>query len=149
MITTVSIPNYGISISAMSTTLGKYIRARREAMGFPTQTSFAKRAGINSAHLNQIESGKIALPSAAMRRAIAAALDVRHVDLLVAAGELASEEVVPMENVTSMAIQRLQPLIDDVRWDSAKFSTIESMLRLIADPERATAWGRSRGEEST
>jgi hypothetical protein len=36
----------------------------------------------------------------------------------------------------------LQPKIDQVRWDPAKYQTIESMLKIIADPEREAAWSR-------
>jgi transcriptional regulator with XRE-family HTH domain len=72
--------------------IGGYIRAQREARGW-TQIDLAARARVNRAHLSQVEIGRIALPSADMRRKIAAALGVRHVDLLIAAGELTDDEI--------------------------------------------------------
>jgi transcriptional regulator with XRE-family HTH domain len=43
--------------------------------------------------LAQIERGKIALPNGDLRRRLASALGVRHVDILVAAGELTADEI--------------------------------------------------------
>jgi transcriptional regulator with XRE-family HTH domain len=76
----------------MESQLGNYIVAAREQRGW-NQTEFAARANIKRAHLAQIERGKIALPSGELRRRLAAALDVRHVDILVAAGELTGDEI--------------------------------------------------------
>jgi transcriptional regulator with XRE-family HTH domain len=56
----------------------------------------------NGRILAQIERGKIALPSGELRRRLAAALGVRHVDILVAAGELTGDEI-PQEGVAPNA----------------------------------------------
>ena len=72
--------------------LGAYIRKRRIALGL-TQENVADTAGIGRSHLSQIESGKIGLPNAIIRRKIADILRVRHIDLLIAAGELREDEV--------------------------------------------------------
>lgn len=77
---------------AANTGIGAFIRARREALGL-AQNALARRAELSPAYLSQIETGKTSTPGAAIRRRIAEALGVRHVDLLVAAGELAPDEV--------------------------------------------------------
>lgn len=71
---------------------GPCIRRARESAGI-SQKELADRVGVSRPYMSQIESGKIGLPGAALRRKIADALHIRHIDLLVAAGELASEEV--------------------------------------------------------
>jgi transcriptional regulator with XRE-family HTH domain len=72
--------------------LGAYIRRRRIALGL-TQENVADAANIGRSHLSQIESGKIGLPNALIRRKLADILRVRHIDLLIAAGEIREEEV--------------------------------------------------------
>lgn len=78
--------------------LGAYIKRARERLGW-TQADLAVRAGLitpsgeaNRTLIAQLETGrtKVSLPET--RRAIADALGVRHLDLLVAAGELTVEE---------------------------------------------------------
>lgn len=76
----------------MGAGLGVFIRQRRAFLGL-TQESVADQAGIGRSHLSQIESGKIGLPNATIRRRLAKTLRVRHVDLLVAAGEVSEDEV--------------------------------------------------------
>lgn len=78
------------TLSTMST-LADYIKARRDLLGW-TQQRLGEEAGLTKSHLSQIEGGKIALPSAEIRRRLAKALGVRHIDLLIAAGEITPEE---------------------------------------------------------
>jgi transcriptional regulator with XRE-family HTH domain len=72
--------------------LGGFLRRRRVDLGL-TQEAVSDAAGIGRSHLSQIESGKIGLPNAAIRRRLARALALQHVDLLIAAGELDEDEV--------------------------------------------------------
>ncbi len=72
--------------------LGAYIRNLRQRRGW-TQRRLAEEIGTAPAYLSQIENGGTKLPSADLRRRLADALGVRHVDLLVAAGELEAEEI--------------------------------------------------------
>jgi transcriptional regulator with XRE-family HTH domain len=72
-------------------TMGAYVKERRERLGW-TLTALAADAGLSKSELSALESGKIKLPSADKRRRLAAALDVTHLDLLVAAGELTADE---------------------------------------------------------
>lgn len=76
----------------MANGLGEFVRKRRIELGL-TQERVAAAAGVGRAHLSQIESGKIELPNVDLRRRLAAALDVSHLDLLVVAGELDADEV--------------------------------------------------------
>ena len=73
-------------------TLAEFLKAQREQSRL-TQTDMAERAGMQRAHLSEIERGKIALPNADIRRRLAAALGVSHLDLLVAAGEITQAEL--------------------------------------------------------
>lgn len=92
--------------------IGGYIRGARERRGI-TQSELADLAGIPRPHLSDIERGRIALPNADLRRRLAAALGVSHVDLLVAAGELTQEEAGKrLEPVRSEFDQVLQGLSD-------------------------------------
>lgn len=88
-------------------TLGRYLRALREQRGI-SQTALAAHVGLSRSHMGQIESGKIGLPSADIRRRLAKALGVSHVDLLIAAGELTEDEVGPLVGV-------VEPNPDDPR----------------------------------
>jgi transcriptional regulator with XRE-family HTH domain len=72
--------------------LADYIRNRRLALGW-TQEDLAAQAGLTQPNISDIERMQTKLPSPEARRGLARALRVRHVDLLVAAGELAPDEV--------------------------------------------------------
>lgn len=72
--------------------LAELVLNRRRELGM-TQEQLAARLGVRPAHLSQIETGAVKLPAADLRRALAATLGVRHVDILVAGGELLPEEV--------------------------------------------------------
>jgi transcriptional regulator with XRE-family HTH domain len=72
--------------------LGAAVRRLRNDRGW-TQTRLAAEVETTPAYISQIESGKPAVPNAGLRRRLATALGVRHIDLLVAAGELTDDEV--------------------------------------------------------
>lgn len=129
MITFQSIGNDPATVWCM-TTLGDYIRDQRVAMGFRTQGEFAEHAGINRAHLSQIESGKIALPNADLRRRLARALGVTHVEILVRAGELDRAEVSAMPEL-SREMQALKPSVDAYEWNDEKLQAAVGALRAI------------------
>ena len=92
MITPLSIPGNIRTMRGMGDGLGTYIRTRRESLGM-TQTDLAAAVEVKRPHLSRIESGGIGLPEAGLRRRLAAVLGVRHIDLLVAAGELSPDEL--------------------------------------------------------
>lgn len=68
------------------------LRTRRESLGL-TQADLAQKVETTPNYISMIESGKVKLPNAELRRAISAALGIRHVDFLVAVGELEDWEV--------------------------------------------------------
>lgn len=68
------------------------VRLRRLALGL-TQRQLAELAEISQASVSDIERGQVQLPTAAVRRRLAAALRLRHIDLLIASGEITKEEV--------------------------------------------------------
>ena len=73
-------------------TMGSYIKERRLALSM-TQADLGGAVGVDKAYISQSERGKVALPSADPRRRLAEALQLRHVDLLIAAGELEPDEI--------------------------------------------------------
>ena len=73
-------------------TMGSYIKERRLTLSM-TQADLGGAVGKDKAYISQIELGKVALPNADLRRRLAEALQLRHVDLLIAAGELEPNEV--------------------------------------------------------
>src|SRR4030095_11715752 len=95
--------------------LGAYVKAWRLQHGV-TQSERARRVDMPGPHLNQIESGKIALPSADVRRRLAIAMGVTHVDLLLAAGELSDADI-QVAGIEGVAIDtpEIEDLVDDLR----------------------------------
>ncbi len=137
MMTSVSIGNKLATLPAMTDTLGSYVRSKREARGW-TQRRLAMEAGLNPAHLSQIESGKIALPNPDMRRNIARALGIAHIELLLAAGEITIDEVDGDDAVIRQteAEQRMLPLIREIEWNQDRYDLVDGMLRLFRDADR-------------
>lgn len=86
-----SIGAKGVNVGNVDT-LAEFIVMRRESLGL-SQTELATRSGIAATTLNKIEKGTTNWPSADVRRRLAKALCVRHVDVIVATGELAPEEI--------------------------------------------------------
>ena len=72
--------------------LGAYIRDWRERQGL-TLTRAAAEVGVGKGYLSQLETGKIGLPNADVRRRIAEMLGITHVQFLIIAGELREDEV--------------------------------------------------------
>lgn len=72
--------------------MGGKIRDRREELGM-TQRELGAKVGTSKEYISQIENGKPKLPNAGLRRALAEALGLQHVELLVAAGELREDEI--------------------------------------------------------
>lgn len=131
--------------------LGTMLRARRHELNL-TQTEVADRAGISQTYLSNLERGRVHLPDVSVRRRLAEALRISHVDLLIAAGELdvhelpgSAEAIRPV--VVGLAA-RLDVLPQDVR---------RAVERIIDDLHRshqagmtpATELERSRSTSST
>ncbi len=110
--------------------MAAYVAQRRHALKL-TQLQLAELAGVTRDVVAQIESGKSKLPVPENRRRLAAALGVRHVDLLIAAGELTADEVtgVPAPVVADF---RLQEIID--AWPDMTPEAQRHMHNLIGVP---------------
>jgi transcriptional regulator with XRE-family HTH domain len=96
-------------------------------------TDAAARIGMSKSHLSQLERGKIGLPSAALRRQIAEAYGVRHIDILIAAGELTSDEVDPRRQ-PAFGDTRLQAIADN--WDQLTEKEKDFLLLVLEGNRR-------------
>ena len=111
----------------MGTGLGTFVRQRRNALGL-TQEEVADASSIGRSHLSQVESGKIGLPNVEIRRRLADTLRVRHVDLLIAAGEISDDEV---RNGSAPAPSELDEIAADLSPDAreALFAVARQLSR--------------------
>lgn len=80
----------------MSTSLGSFIRERRQELGL-TQEQLAERIGVNvrQAEVSRLESGRIALPRRERMELLAAALEVSLGELLVRSGWMDEGDALP------------------------------------------------------
>lgn len=116
------------------TELAAYIRERRLQLGM-TQVELSLAADVSQPLISDIERGQTKLPNADARRKIAQALGIRHVDLLVAAGELWPDELPGATPPTLTRHQRLLSLID-LSIDSRE-ATLDTILQMWMDQDRA------------
>lgn len=129
-------------VAAMNaTSLGTFVRERRQALRL-TQRELGERINLPAARIAQIEVGKVTLPGANVRRDLAAALGVSHLDLLIAAGEITLEEiratgvqgVVEDDPRLTLVVERLRETpIPDPLWDHL-LGVIESVRQLATQP---------------
>lgn len=119
----------------MNEGLGAYIRAKRESpqVGM-SQTELAARANMTKGHVSEIERGKIGLPGPEVRRQLAKALGVTHLDLLIAAGEIRPDEIeeANKQGVTTLdpELQELFSEIAQTHWDDDGIDMLKSLLRM-------------------
>lgn len=85
--------------------LADLVRTRRQIAGL-TQVELAARAGVSQGTVSDIERGSRKLPNADVRRRIAAALNLTHLAMLIAAGELTWEEAYPPDAGAPTALDR-------------------------------------------
>ena len=111
----------GMSRVTRASPLGEYIRRERNKRGW-TQDVLADAVGTSGAYISQIETGRVAWPGAHLRRGIASALGVSHLEMLVAAGELTAEEAGLVGDGTTAA--------DGI---AALYAELTPYLRRIAD----------------
>lgn len=75
--------------------MGEFIKDKR---GHMSQKALSEASGVDRAYIAQIESGRIPLPGADIRRRLASALASTNIEMLVAAGEITREEVEAIAN---------------------------------------------------
>ena len=79
---------FNIGIMTITEMLAKGL----EKSGEP-QATMARRLGISPQTFNALLKGDIKVPTADVRRKLAAAFNLRHVDILVMVGEIATDEI--------------------------------------------------------
>jgi len=105
------------------------------------QSDLARRSGIPATTINRIETGVTQLPSADIRRKLATALGVSHLDLLVAAGEITQEELGTVAGIVEQdpTDPRLElvALVKRIRLNQDREAGLRALLRgwLEADME--------------
>lgn len=124
-------------------TLGEWIAAKRKEQRI-SQRVLAERIGTSPAYMSQIENSGTKLPGAALRRQIAAAFGVSHLDLLVAAGELTEDEVaaagvVGVRPDHAPGSEQIHALVDQVIWTEPMIDWFTRMLREMIDLQSGAA----------
>lgn len=127
--------------------IGRLVREKRLELGL-SQTALAEASGLSKGHLSTLEAGKIALPAPDIRRRLAAALGVSHLDLLVAAGEITEDEIkkagaegVVEEDPDPLRAQ-LVDVVRQVRWaekPELAHSLITVAMGILKDQQTAPA----------
>lgn len=120
----------------MNAGIGDYIKEHRAELGL-NQTELAAKAKMTRSHLAVLESGKVNLPNADLRRRIAQALGVSHLDVLVACGEIRPDEIEPLQ---IQGVQPNDPVMDQLieklrRIDPAYTHIAEGFLDNLVRPD--------------
>jgi len=130
--------------SGRMTTLGDWIKRQRDEMGW-TQRELAEHVGTSAAYMSQIVNGGTKLPGADLRRRIAAAFGVSHLDLLLLAGEIEEDELIESGKEGRRPAMRpgsetLHRLIDQIDWEGNPQvrAIFETMLQSGFDQGAAT-----------
>jgi transcriptional regulator with XRE-family HTH domain len=109
--------------------MGSYVRWLRGRAGF-SLGELSRLTMISKSELSAIEIGKIKMPGADKRRRLAAALGVRHVDLLIAAGELRDDEI--PTNHADVAdddpLRELRPTTRRVEWTPERIAMLRALM---------------------
>lgn len=122
--------------------LGDWVKTRRETLGM-TQRDVADSVGTSPAYMSQIEGGRVGLPNADLRRRLAEALGVPHIEIFIAAGELTRDEltasgqqgVLPHPQYGA-APPDLHKLMDQIVWDSDRIRMVRGMFKGMIEIEQ-------------
>lgn len=124
------------TLGGMSRPLKDLIQERIDTAYGGNQAAFARALGIKPQTLGTWLRGKSALPQIDARRRLARELGLTHIEVLVAAGELAEEEAAIPDDPRSDAVRRLQPMIDEIEWNEYVYRRVEDHLRFVRDAQR-------------
>lgn len=101
-----------------------------------TQVELAEAAHMTKSHVSAIEKGRIGLPGPEVRRELAKALGVTHLDILIAAGEIRPDE---LEAAGKQGVTTLDPEVQEViseiaatQWSGESIDFIKMVLKQIA-----------------
>lgn len=112
--------------------MGAFVVKRRNDIGMSPK-QFAAAIGKGSAYVSQLEGGKISLPGGEMRRRIAQALGVSHLDILKAAGEITDEEleatgIVGVKPDFPPGSEQIHSLVNQIVWTERRITWFTTML---------------------
>lgn len=124
-----------MSARTVSGKIGELVRERRLALGL-SQVELARRSGISQTYLSNMERGRVQLPDVEVRRRLAEALRMSHVDLLVAAGELEPHELPGNAEAVKPVVVGLSAKIDELPADLRR-----AVERVVDDLHRFHAAG--------
>jgi len=122
--------------------LAELVQARRRMLGL-TQAELAQRAGVSQTYISNLERGRNQLPKVQIRRQIAQALRMSHIDLLIAAGELDRHELPGSADAVRPVVVGLASRLDSLPADTRRAleRVIDELHRLhlmtCASPEAA------------
>lgn len=121
----------------MTNQLGSWVKANRERLNLSTR-ELGAMLGKSGGYISTLENGKIGLPGADVRRRLAEVFGVRHIDVLIAAGEINPEEVelpdIPEDVRASLEVG----LLNDVWHYIDGHPNREGLLRMLIDQTRGT-----------
>lgn len=112
----------------MEKPLGEWIRERREAQGLRTTDLAQLLQRDKASYVSQLEAGRIGLPGPEVRRQLAKALGVTHLDILIAAGEIRPDEI---EEAGKQGVTTLDPELQQVFSDMAQMQWTDDRIDLM------------------
>lgn len=124
--------------------LADLVQARRRMLGL-TQAELAERAGVSQTYISNLERGRNQLPKVQIRRQLAQALRMSHIDLLIAAGEMDRHELPGSAEAVRPVVVGLSSRLDALPADTRRAleRVIDDLHRLhlmtCASPEAANA----------
>lgn len=128
-------------LGIMEEGIGGFVRRVRADQGL-SQTALAELASVSKGYLSTLEANKIGLPAPDVRRRLARALGVSHLDLLVAAGEISEDEIGQVgavgvvERDADPVADELITLVRSVPWASDP-DLADGMKRILTRFQRA------------
>lgn len=93
-----------------------------------TQVDLAAAADMSKSHISAIENGRIGLPGPEVRRQLAKALGVTHLDILIAAGEIRPDEI---EAAGKQGVTTLDPEVQEVLGEIAQMQWSDDHLDFL------------------
>lgn len=129
----------------MAEGLAAYIKERRERLGLKPG-ELARAIDKDASYISVLEGGKIKMPFPDVRRRLAVALGVSHLDILIAAGEITPDEV-EAAGVTGVkpdqapGSEAMHQMIDQIDWAAVEpgvVTLVKAVLQAAGSQGMAT-----------
>ncbi len=138
-----SIGNGSNSLMVMDKNLADLIQERIDDAYGGSQAEFSRATGFTKQAVSSWLKGKAAVPQIDARRRLARELGISHLDLLIAVGEIDTEEV-ERAGIHGVVDERPVPLeigevLKDIRWTPRTTAGLLAMLRMMRDIPEAGA----------